>query len=327
MSFNPAFIGVNSIGESLLLNELINNYKSFLEWGFLNIGGFTNVHIPTNNIHNFNLHTLKPTKDPNNTSYTVWQSPRKDWVYESGISFSGLSPINISGVYVNSSFYPAPTGNGSLGYKINYPEGKVIFNSPVSQSSTVTAEYSYRNVQIYKMEEFPYFREVQQNSLENKTGFNFFDKNDFSISSEKRIQLPAIVIEPVARSNSKPLQLGNISQIVEQDLLFHILCDNNKDKNNIIDIFRLQKDRIIYLYNTDNIVKDGAYSLNYDGSKNINGQNYNILVNNDNYKWIECRLSNVAISDIYFNNIQLYGAVVRVTNELIFIQNDNSSYC
>ena len=327
MTFDPSFAGVNSIGQSLILNELINNYKSFLDYGFLNIGAFTNVKIPTTNINNFDLHILKPTTDSINNSNTVWQSPRKDWVYESGINFSGVSPTNISGVYINSNFYPAPTGNATVGYKINYTDGRVIFNQAVPASSSVKTEYSYRNIQIYKMEEFPYWKEIQYASLENKTGFSLKDKGDFVISGEKRVQLPAIIIEPVARSSSKPFQLGNISQILQQDILLHILCDNAKDKNNIIDILRLQKDRVILLYNTDKVVKDGIYPLNYDGSKNINGQNYNIFINDSNYQWIQCRISDINVSDMYFANIRMYGAVVRMTNELIILQNDPSAHC
>ena len=326
MVFNPSFIGVQSLGQSLLINELVNNYKSFLDWGFLNIGGFTNVNIPTSNVHNFNLHILKPTKDQNYTTNTVWQTPRKDWVYESGINYSGVQPTNFSGLYVGASFYPAPTGNSTLGYKINYPDGRVVFNQPVPSGSSVTASYSYKNIQIYKMEEFPYWKEIQQASLENKTGFTLSDKGDFSISAEKRIQLPAVIIEPIARSTSKPLQLGDVSQIIEQDILLHILSDNSKDKNNIIDILRLQKDRMLYLYNTDNVVKSGVYALNYDGSKNINGQNYDIIANNPAYQWIKCRIKDVNISDINFVNIRLYGAVVRVTNEIL-IYNQDTSLC
>lgn len=326
MVFDPSFIGVNSLGESLLINELVNNYKSFLDWGFLNIGGFTNVVIPTSNVNNFNLHVLKPTKDPNYTNNTVWQTPRKDWVYESGISFSGAQPIAFSGVNVGASFYPAPTGNSTLGYKINYSDGRITFNQSVPSGSLVTAQYSYKNVQIYKIEEFPYWKEIQQASLENKTGFNLSDKGDFSISAEKRVQLPAVVIEPISRSSSKPLQLGDISQIIEQDILLHILSDNPKDKNNIVDILRLQKDRVIYLYNTDSVVKSGVYALNYDGSKNINGQNYDIIVNNPNYQWIKCRIKDINISDINFVNIRMYGAVVRITNEIL-VYNQDTSLC
>ncbi len=318
MTYDPRFMGVSSIGETMLLNELENNYKSFLDWGFLNIGGFTNVNIPTQNISSFDLHILKPTTDPNQNNRTVWQSARKDWVYESGINYGGSSPINISGINVNSVFYPGPTGNTTLGYTINYPEGKVIFNKSVPASSVVQLQYSYKNVQIYKMEEFPYWKQIQYNSLENKAGLSLTDKGDFAISSEHRVQLPAIVIEPIARSNSRPFQLGDKSLIIEQDLLLHVLSDQPKDKNNIIDILRLQEDRTIWLYNTNQIIRSGVYPLNFNGSKNINGQNYNIIVNNDSYRWLRCRMTDVNISDINFTNIRMYGSIIRVSNEIIF---------
>ena len=318
MTYDPKFMGVNSLGSTLILNELENNYKSFLSWGFLNIGGFTNVDIPTQNISAFNLHILKPTVDENRTDRTVWQSARKDWVYESGISYSGVSANSISGIFVNSVFYPAPTGNTSLGYKINYPEGKVIFNQPIAATSVVQLEYAYKNVQIYKMEEFPYWKQIQYNSLENKTGLSLSDKGDFAVSSEHRVQLPAVVIEPIARADSKPFRLGDKSLIIEQDILLHVLSDQPRDKNNIIDIIRLQEDRVIWLYNTNQVVKSGVYPLNFNGTKNITGQNYNIIVNNDSYKWLRCRITDVTISDINFTNIRMYGAVVRVSNEIIF---------
>jgi len=318
MTYDPKFMGVQSIGETMFLTELENNYKSFLDWGFLNIGGFTNVNIPTQNISSFDLHILKPTTDPNQNNKTVWQSARKDWAYESGINYGGSSPINISGINVNSVFYPGPTGNTTLGYSINYPEGKVIFNKSVPASSVVQLEYSYRNIQVYKMEEFPYWKQIQYNSLENKAGLSLSDKGDFAVSSEHRVQLPVVVIEPIARSNSRPFQLGDKSLIVEQDLLLHVLSDQPRDKNNIIDILRLQEDRTIWLYNTNQIIKSGVYPLNYSGSKNINGQNYDTIVNNDQYRWLKCRMTDVTISDINFTNIRMYGAIIRVSNEIIF---------
>jgi hypothetical protein len=58
--------------------------------------------------------------------------------------------------------------------------------------------------------------------------------------------------------------------------------------------------------------------VNFNGSKNINGQNYYSIVNNDNYRWLKCRITDVTISDINFTNIRMYGAVIRVSNEIIF---------
>lgn len=316
MTYDPVFAGVSNIGSVSLLTELCNNYKSFLDWGFLNIGGFTNIEIPSQNINNFDLHILKPTDDPSYTPRTVYQSARKDWVYESGISFNGISPIEFSGVYVNNILYPAPTGNETIGYRINYPEGKIIFNKRLS-SVPVTANYSYKNIQIYQSDEFPYWKEIQHRSLENKTGFSLSDKGDFAISSEHRIQLPSIVIEPVARSNNRPYRLGDKSLIVEQDILIHVLADNPKDKNCIVDAIRLQEDRVIWLYNTNNIVSSGIYPLNYNGSKNINGQNYLSIINDSNYRWLKCQLTKINISDIDFANIRMYGSVIRISNEII----------
>jgi len=319
MTYDPSFMGVDNIGSTLILNEIENNYKSFLDWGFLNLGAYTNVDIPTTNISGFDLHILKPTADPNQSSNRVWQSARKDWVYETGVSFgSGSSPIEISGVYVNGTLYPAPTGNATIGYKINYPEGKIIFNKSVPPASVVQLNYAYKNIQVYKMEEFPYWKEIQYRSLENKTGLSLSDKGDFAVGSEKRVQLPAVVIETVARTESKPFRLGDKSLIMEQDLLLHVLSDNPKDKNNIVDILRLQEDRFLWLYNTNEVVKSGLYPLNYDGSKNINGQNYYNIINNESLRWLKCRVTNVSVSDINFVNIRMYGSVVRVSNEIIF---------
>lgn len=320
MTYDPSFMGIDSIGSTQIINELENNYKSFLEWGFLSAGGFTNVARPTTNISSFDLHKLKPTKDNNRPANTVWQTPRKDWVYESGVSYNNYSPINISGIYVNGNFHAAPTGDASVGYRLNYPEGQVIFNSGVSPSSTVEMNYSFRNVQVYRTEQFPYWREIQFKSLENRTGFVLSDKGDFSIGAEHRVQLPSIIIETIARSNSKPFRLGDKSLYIEQDILLHILADNPKDKNNITDILRLQEDRVIWLYNTDTIVKSGIFPLTYNGAKNVNGQNYDAIINDPTYQWIRCQLTDVNISDITFTNIRMYGSVIRVTNEIIYTE-------
>jgi hypothetical protein len=319
MAYNPGFVGVSGIGNSLIINELENNLKSYLDYGFLNIGGFVNVNRPETNIYGFDLHILKPHSDPNQSgSYKVWQTPRKDWVYESGIHYSSSSPIDISGVYVNNSFYPAPTGSGSITYKLNYPEGKVVFNNTIPSSSNVQMDYSYRSVQVYKAEEFPYWKEIQYKSLENKTGFSLTDKGDFSIGSEHRVQLPAVIIETIASSKSEPFRLGDKSLIITQDILLHVLADNRNDKNNIVDTIRLQEDRVIWLYNTNTVVKSGVYPLNYDGSKNITGQNYNIIIDNNNYKWLTNRIKDINISEINFTNIRMYGSIIRLSNEIIF---------
>lgn len=324
-NYNPNFMMVENIGSTQLINEIENNWKSFLDWGFLNAGGFVNVKRPTKNISNFDLHILKPTIEKNRQPNTVWQAPRKDWVHETGVVYNGISPINVSGVYINNTFYPGPNGNSSVGYSINYPEGKIIFNQPLPATSIVEVEYSYKSVQIYKTEEFPYWREIQFRSLENKLGLSLSNKGDFSIGSEHRVQLPAIVIETVPPNNAKPFRLGDKSLIIDQAILLHVLSDNRTDRNNIIDIIRLQEDRHIWFYNTNTLVTDQVYELNYNGSKNPLAKNYLSIVNDPRYRWLKCRLVDINISEITFTNINMYGSIIRVTNEIVYTNNTHNN--
>jgi hypothetical protein len=319
MTYYPGFLSTNSLGEKTLITNLENNMKLFLDWGFLNIGGFTNVNRPTTNLHNFNLHVLRPTKDQTRSPFTTWQSPRKDWVYESGVCFENNSPVQFSGVYVNNSFYPAPTGNANLGYKVDYPNGQIVFNTTVPGNSTVEASYSYRSVQVYKSHEYPQWKELQFDTDLNKANqFGKYDKGDFALSAEHRAQLPLVIIETDSRSRSRPFRLGDRSLIIEQDILCHIISDNKVERDSITDILRLQEDRHIWLFDTNKVIKDKVYQLNLDGSLNASGINYNDLVKNPRYRWKISRISKVDISNITFYHMNLFGSTVRITHEIIY---------
>jgi hypothetical protein len=141
------FLHVDSIGQKSRISSLEENLKSFLDWSFLNIGAYVNVSIPTSGISGSNFHQLRPVTDPSNR-IKVWESIRKDWVYESGVN--NQSPTQISGIYLNGTFLSAPSGSGNYTYSINYPLGRVTFNNAVSNNSNVQLNYSYRYVQVYK---------------------------------------------------------------------------------------------------------------------------------------------------------------------------------
>ena len=119
-NYNTTFKGVNSISDDLLLNILESNFKMFFDWGFLNIGAWFDATIP--NSGTIYGSTNPPSKlllvdDPSYIAGQVWQGMRKDWVWESGISYSGNSPIDVSGCYVNNTFIPY-SGNT---FHIDYP--------------------------------------------------------------------------------------------------------------------------------------------------------------------------------------------------------------
>lgn len=304
------FQQVNSIGEKSIISLLEDNIKDFLNYSFLKIGGFIDVNIPTSGISGGDFSTLKPSYRPECPSGTVWEAPRKNWVYESGVDHNARYPISINGIYVNNTLYPAPTGNNTLSYYINYDDGQVIFNKPIGLLSNVKASYSYRYVQVYKANESFWFKELQQYS---------YDPSKINrapgqiIMANHRVQLPCIIIETIPRTFQEPYQLGDVSNIISQDLLLHIYTENPVQRNSIVDILLLQKDRQSFLYNLDNILRDKVYPLDYRGSINQNGLNYDQILSNSIYRKNVYYISLANTSELTTISSNLYLGIVRWT--------------
>jgi len=313
------FYGVNNIGESRLINQLEINMKSFLDWGFLYAGGFVNIHRPINNIHSNGLYKLYTVDDPNFKTGQMWQPARKDWVYETGVSDDYHQPIQISGIYVNNTFYD-PSTTGTYAYTLDYKNSRIIFNNRQSTSSNVQMSYSYRWVQVYNFADARWWQELQYNPNNNETHQKTKDKGDFTIPAHQRVQMPAVVIETVARGTSEPFRLGDKSQRISQDFLFHIIADNYTDRNNIIDILRLQEDKVLSFYDIDKVVKNNKYWLNFNGTLNPSRLQYDTLSNvGSSYHWNTCRLKNMVISEVESFNADLFEANIRVTAEIIIV--------
>jgi len=334
---NEKFSGVTNIGSHLLMSQVENNIKSFLDWGLLNIGAFINVTRNQFNIHGNPLHVLKPTEDPNYDLGQVWQTMRKDWVWEQSVSFDNgvnpssspspsvtpsvplsISPIDISGIYINNVFYPIGTSDPTYAYYIDYLNSRIIFNNAISTSTIVEMEYSYRWAQIYRYDNAKWWQQLQYRTDENSLHFNEIQTGDFSILSNNRVQLPAIIIESVARAQSEPYELGNKSLIVDQDLLLHIISENRNDRNILIDILRLQQDKAIRLYDTNKVIENNVYPFNIDGSLNNSRLNYDQLVKNSSYQWNEARLIDIYASDVQSFNPFLSEASIKLTVQIIF---------
>ncbi len=305
------FHNVGGINESNNLSLLEDNIKGFLDWSFLHIGAFVNVDIPTSGINNSsNFHTLKPISDPTQKA-KIWEGIRKDWVYESGISYGGSSPNLISGIYLNDTFLPSPTGSGSYGYSVNYPLGRVVFNNNVASTSNVKLEYSYRFVQTYKANESYWWKEVQKESYNPA---NFKPSGDYSITANHRVQLPAVIVETIPRTVLIPYELGTTKNIVIQDIFLHVFTENAVHRNNIMDILVAQKDKYFHLYDINNVVKSGVYPLNYNGSINNNGLNYPTLC--ESYKKYWCTIKDSNIGELNTLSSRLYNGIVRWSMEI-----------
>jgi hypothetical protein len=303
------FHNVSSITNKNRISLLEDNVKSFLDWSFLHIGGFVNVNIPTSGVGGGSYHILKSADDPI-LKDKVWQSPRKDWVYESGIVYESGSPITFSGLYLNNTFLPAPTGSGNYGYNVNYPLGQIVFNNSVSAKSTVTANYSYRYIQVYKSSDNFWWKEVQKETYNPST----FNKQDYSITSVHRVQLPAIIVELIPRTTQIPHQLGTVDNIIIQDVFLHIYTENANQRNTIIDVLLHQKDKTVYLYDVNDVIKNNRYSLNKFGNINPSGYNYPNIVQNFPSYW--CTIKDSTIGELNSLSSSLYNGIVRWSIEI-----------
>ena len=322
-SLNRKFVKVDHVGESLLINQMESTLKTYLDWGLLSVGGWTNITTPTSGAFGGTFDTLRAVSDPAYTDGQVWESARKDWVWETGMDYSGVlsdgtrtgvAPIDITGVSVGGTTYG--TGDATYAHHYNYPLGRVVFDNAISTSSSVKLEYSYRNVQTYIADQAPWWDELQQNSLRvDDSTFNEIGSGNWGILANHRVQLPAVVVEAVPRRTFTPFELGALSQFVYQDVLFHVIADTRWWRNNLVDIISFQKDTNIMMYDNNTVAQSGAYPLDYRGMLVDSSKTYPCLVTDYPYKYM--RFYSAIVTEMNTINSRLYQGTVRVTFELV----------
>jgi hypothetical protein len=304
---------ITNIGETLLTSQIESNLKSYLDWGLLGVGSFSNVSIPTSGAFGGTFDKLRLVDDPSYTDGQVWESPRKDWVWETGVYYN-IQPTDISGVTVNGNFYG--TGDATYGHHYNYPLGRVVFDSAIPVNSNVQLEYSYRNVQTYIADQAPWWDEIQYGSyrVDDSTLYDVGSGN-WQILSNNRVQLPAVVLEATSRRSFKPYELGTVSNFVYTDVLFHILSESRWWRNQLVDIISLEKDRTIWLYDNNRVASSTGYPLDHRGMRVTDPLMYPYLV--DNYRYKMARYYNMAVTEMDSPNSRLHRATVRATFEIV----------
>jgi hypothetical protein len=311
------FKGVNSISDDLLLNIIESNFKMYLDWCFLKIGAWSDTNIAySGSIYGSAnpYYKLLYTNDDNYVNGQVWQGIRKEWVWESGVSYNGNSPIKISGVYINGIFNPYSSGN----LTIDYPLGRVIFDNPIASGSEVKANYSYRYVQTYRASDSPWFNIIQYSSLQtDNPDIVKSDDGSWSIGGNHRVQLPAIMIESLPRARQRPYEIGSNALIVDQALTFRILAENKNDRNKILDIIRNQQDATIALFDTNKIAQDNVFPLDANGDLIANPLMYPDLL--CQYLWRKCWIKSVDFIEIDSINHNFHQGEARVMLEIISV--------
>ena len=317
--------GITHVGNSQFTTILENNLKAFVDWGLLGIGAWFDVTIPTSGAYGGSFHKLRLVDDPSYTAGQVWETPRKDIVWESGVSYqsaTGVQPIQISGVFVGGiakeNIYG--TGDATYGHYVDYPLGRVVFDSAISTSSDVYMNYSYRWVQTYIADKAPWWQELQYRSFRvDGSHISQTGSGDWSIGGQHRVQLPAVVIEAVPRRYAEGFELGNANLRTFQDILFHIVAESKWQRNQLVDILSGQQDKAIYLFDTNKVAASGAYPLDYRGARVDDPLMYPDLVvsSPDGYRWRKCWIGKSTLSEVESFHPSLHEAIVRTTFEVV----------
>lgn len=311
--------GISHYGKPSLINEIQDNLKSYLDWSLLNIGAWHNIQTGTRGVFGGSFGTLQVVDDPSYTANTVYQGIRKDWIWESGVNYTNptggvYNPLPVQ-IYVNNSL--VTTGTSGSTHYINYPLGRVIFDNP---QTNVKAAYSYRQVQVYLSDDINWWFEVQydtHNPADLQWAQNI-TSGDYSLSSTNRMQLPAIIIEPVARRYSVPFELGTLTAKNRQDIMFHVIAETRRERNDLVDYLALQKDKSIILYDTTALYENNKFPLDYRGMKVSNPTMYPDIVNDANLQFRQATFNNIVVSEIKTNHPKLNWAIVKMTIEVIY---------
>lgn len=311
------FKWVSHYGDTDYITEIENNMKHFFDWSLLKIGAWNDVNIPTSGAYGGNFHQLRCLLDPAYTDGQIWQAVRKDWCYETGVNYvngTGIyNPISEPEIYVSGILQ---TGN----YYINYPNGLVVFDSAIPTDATVSAKYSYRAVQVYRADEASWWKELQFRSLRPDDTLwtdNSGEYGPWGIGPQHRVQMPAIVVESVMRSSSSPYELGNSANWKKQDVLFHVFAENKSERNKLVTYIESINDKGMWIYNSDLIVQNNDFPLDYRGMVVSSPKMYPNFVSPTGYRYKKIWVTDVNSFEGQTPFQNLFVASVRATIELV----------
>jgi hypothetical protein len=298
--------GFIDIGKSLIMDQLSDNLIMFFNWSLLNVGAFTNIS-RSDTLNPFGDRSkLRLVEEPNYVAGRVWEGFQGNWVWESGLYYPIL-PF-VPAIYVNNTLV-------TTGFKINYPLGRVIFDAPLLTNSVVEAKFSVRRYNFYPSN-VPWFKQILFASyLANDPHFLETAQGKWAdILGQNRITLPAVVVEVSPRRNMRGLQLGG-GHWVDIDVLFHIFAEDSWDRDKLIDIISMQREKTIILFDKNALLAADDYPLNDYGDVKTTAKMYPTLL--EDYSWKRCFFKEVMPQDV-LSIPPLFRGVARLTCEIDF---------
>lgn len=233
------------------------NMKFLLDYEFLRDGRYTNVASGQTFYDGSDMSLLQCDTSNDDllglSDGQVWQSPFRNWVYESGIVLNdsiGIRdldlPILCSGVYVDNIFRATspthPDYNAGFSHHIDWINGRVIFDSVQPLTSQVQASFAYKHIRIAFEHDFN--NQFRSSYLESKFTTNPLTSNNIVYPSGQAYPFPAVFIENAGRRWSA-YELGNRSLISADRMIFHIWALDDITRDDIVDMISFQDSKRI----------------------------------------------------------------------------------
>lgn len=225
------------------------NLKLFIDYAFLRESAYSNVTSGSLFYDGTPMSLLVPDIQ-SDTNFglpagSVWQSPFRQWVYESGVVRDGTiinnsPPIVASGVYIQGAF--RPTNDPVFPHSIDYINGRIIFDDPIPLTSSIHSDFSYREVRFGFESEFN--NQFNNGFLESKFTTNPLTSSQIVYPSGSSQPFPAIFMEHDMRDH-EAYELGNRSLVIKDTINLDIFALNDFQRDNIVDILSSQARKTI----------------------------------------------------------------------------------
>ena len=260
-----AFKGQTNYFNTRISKTIEANLIEFINWGFINEGGYTDVDVPTSGAYGGDYSDLRQSNDPRYTTGTVFDAIRGNWVWESGMDYG--SP-NVPQVYVDNVLVTS-------GYNIDYIDGRVVFDTSQAGSS-VTCSYSYKEVKVLSARNNPLVKTIQYLSRRPDDSNFLLNSGIHILLKDKQLQLPSVSIESNSRK-SEGWQIGG-GLIATNTTKCHILGENDYEVQQIADTLCDQEAKSIRLFSLDRMTDENAFPLTHNGYLSASPLSYHNLV-------------------------------------------------
>lgn len=232
------------------------NMKLFMDMHFLRESAFSNVASGQLFYDGGDMSVLLPDTEADDlfglADGQVWQSPFRQWVYESGVPIDGSSadapPTTYSGVYIEGAL--RGPGDPVFGHFPDFINGRIIFNTPQSLDLKVSADFAWRHVRIGFEHDFN--QQTTESVLDMQYVSNPLTSMQITYPSGKIQPFPAVFIE-VDQRTSQGFEIGNRSMTTTDTVRFHVWAANDVQRDDIVDIIDQQVRKVLPLINFNSV--------------------------------------------------------------------------